>query len=124
GIEVVGLQEWGRAKPVIVHEKGMKLGFLGYADYGFPEIFMPLRERIALEDAAELKKEVDCVVVSLHWGYEYVDYPSRGQQAFARRLVDAGAELVIGHHPHVVQGVEEYRGGLIAYSLGDFRFRV
>ena len=85
---------------------------------------MPLREAIAMEDVVELRKQVDCVVVSLHWGYEYVEYPSPRQQAFARKLVRAGAQMVIGHHPHVVQGVERYQGGLIAYSLGNFNSRL
>jgi poly-gamma-glutamate synthesis protein (capsule biosynthesis protein) len=62
----------------------------------------------------------DVRVVSLHWGDEYVDQPSAEQRRLARGLIDAGATLVLGHHPHVLQPVEEYGGGLIAYSLGNF----
>ena len=124
GLEIVGLQESGRAKPIVVSRNGVRIGFLGYADYGFRSGLMPIRERIALADVAELKDQVDCVVVSLHWGYEYVEFPSPEQQRLARRLVDAGAHMIIGHHPHVVQGIEEYRHGLIAYSLGNFQFRI
>jgi hypothetical protein len=62
----------------------------------------------------------DLVVVLLHWGKEYADDPGGWRRVLARRLIDAGAHLVIGHHPHVLQGIERHRGGLIAYSLGNF----
>ncbi len=64
----------------------------------------------------------DVQVVLIHWGDEYVDRPSVAQRRAAHALVDAGAELVIGHHPHVLQGIERYGNGLIAYSLGNFLF--
>jgi poly-gamma-glutamate synthesis protein (capsule biosynthesis protein) len=123
-IEVLGLQESGRAKPVLITRKGVKFGFLGYADYGFRARFMPLRPRIAIADVKRLREQVDCVVVSMHWGFEYVDVPSPAQQRLARKLIDAGANIIVGHHPHVVQGIEEYQGGIIAYSLGNFQFRI
>ena len=61
-------------------------------------------------------------VVNLHWGYEHTDVPAPFQRALARRLVDAGADVIIGHHPHVPQGWETYRGATIFYSLGNFNF--
>ena len=64
----------------------------------------------------------DLVIVSLHWGTEYMDRPQAAQRQLARALVDAGARLVLGHHPHVVQGVETYHDAVIAYSLGNFVF--
>jgi poly-gamma-glutamate synthesis protein (capsule biosynthesis protein) len=64
----------------------------------------------------------DFVAVSLHWGEEHAALPRPGQRSLARALVDAGADAVIGHHPHVVQGVEFYRGAPIVYSLGNFVF--
>lgn len=67
-------------------------------------------------DDAQLK------IVSVHWGDEYVGTPAPEQATFGRRLIDAGARLVLGHHPHVLQPIEEYGGGLIAYSLGNFVF--
>ena len=67
-------------------------------------------------------READVVVVSLHWGIEYTEQPTEEQKRLARRLIDAGASLVLGHHPHTVQPVERYHGGLIAYSLGNFVF--
>jgi poly-gamma-glutamate capsule biosynthesis protein CapA/YwtB (metallophosphatase superfamily) len=64
----------------------------------------------------------DLVVVLVHWGIEYADEPDWVQQQAARALVEAGADLVIGHHPHVLQGIERHGHGLIAYSLGNFLF--
>lgn len=71
---------------------------------------------------ADLKSKVDIVVVSVHWGLEYSFYPLPYIQRAARRLVDAGARLVIGHGPHYVQPVERYGDGCIVYSLGNFIF--
>ena len=122
-LDIVGLEDSGHARPVLLHRKGITIALLGYADYGFRSTLMPLRRRVALADVAALNPHVDCVVVSLHWGFEYVELPSLQQQRFARSLIDAGAHIVIGHHPHVFQGIEQYNGGLIAYSLGNCQFR-
>jgi poly-gamma-glutamate synthesis protein (capsule biosynthesis protein) len=61
-------------------------------------------------------------IVMIHGGFEWHTEPSRAQVALYRSFVDAGADLVLGHHSHVVQGLEAYNGGLIAYSLGNFVF--
>lgn len=60
------------------------------------------------------------VVVFIHWGYELADYPQPADRTWARKAIEAGASAVVGHHPHVVQGIEMYKGGIIAYSLGNF----
>ena len=75
-----------------------------------------------LADIAAAKRRADWVIVSLHWGVEYAGQPTRDQRRLAHRAIDAGADLILGHHPHVLQGLEVYRGRLIAYSLGDFLF--
>ena len=62
------------------------------------------------------------VVIILHWGTELATAPDRGQVAFAHACIDSGADAVIGHHPHVLQGIERYGRGVIAYSLGNFIF--
>jgi hypothetical protein len=64
----------------------------------------------------------DRKIVNLHWGYEHTDVPAPFQRELARRLIDAGADLIIGHHPHVPQGYEAYKSKFIFYSLGNFNF--
>lgn len=79
----------------------------------------------AVEKVREAKQKADIVVVSLHWGTEYARKPTRWQKQAARALVEAGADIILGHHPHVLQPVETHgaqdgRQALIAYSLGNF----
>lgn len=64
----------------------------------------------------------DIVIACCHWGIEKDYYPNDFQQNLGHKLIDAGADLVIGHHPHVLQGIEEYKGKIICYSLGNFSF--
>ncbi len=79
----------------------------------------PLPERAALlKRVRRLKKQVDLLIVMLHWGREFHEYPSPAQVRLAHDLVDAGADLIAGHHSHAIQAMEEYRGSVIAYSLG------
>lgn len=68
------------------------------------------------------KRSHDYVIVSFHWGIEYEDDANADQVKKARQAIDAGADMVLAHHPHVIQGIEFYKGRLIAYSLGDFVF--
>ncbi len=71
---------------------------------------------------SDSRKEVDLVVMSLHWGEEYKTHSNESQRQMAHEFIDAGAHLIIGHHPHVVQELEQYKGGWIIYSLGNFVF--
>ena len=100
-------------KPVIIKKKGLKVGFLGYCG---------LSEDKIIDDIRRLRQMCDFCVVSLHWGTENVFYPSPKQILLAHKLVDAGADLILGHHPHVVQGIEKYKDKLIVYSLANFQF--
>lgn len=85
-------------------------------------------DSISLIDASstnsikQLKKQVDHVITICHWGREFVNYPLPEDIEIAHSFIDAGASLVIGHHPHVLQGYETYKKGLIFYSLGNFIF--
>ena len=74
----------------------------------------------AMEDVK--LKEPDLIVVSFHWGVERATSPSEIQKEYAYKAIDNGADLVIGHHPHVLQGIEKYNGKYILYSLGNFCF--
>ncbi|MDQ6740937.1 MAG: CapA family protein, partial [Actinomycetota bacterium] len=73
-------------------------------------------------DVASARLRADLVVVALHAGFEYIDSPNSIQKDLAHAAIDAGAALVLGAHPHVLQGIEYYHGGVIAYSLGNFVF--
>ena len=74
------------------------------------------------ESVKNLSQKTNITVVSLHWGRELADRPSKQQQKLARRLVELGADIILGHHPHVLQGLEQYKNGLIIYSAGNFIF--
>jgi poly-gamma-glutamate synthesis protein (capsule biosynthesis protein) len=58
----------------------------------------------------------------MHWGVDFTDYPLLFQMKYAREMIDSGADLILGHHPHNIQGIEKYQNGIIVYSLGDFVF--
>ena len=68
------------------------------------------------------RKNADVVIVSMHAGTEYTHHPNKTQKKFAHAAIDFGTDLVIGHHPHVVQSIEQYHGKTIVYSLGNFIF--
>ncbi|WP_440946608.1 CapA family protein [Methanosarcina sp. T3] len=110
----------------IIKKNGIKLGFLGYTIGRFkvPEeiSISKIKEKKIISDIELIKDTCDFVVVSLHWGTENVLYPSPKQIELAHKLIDHGAILILGHHPHVLQGIEKYKNGLIAYSLGNFQF--
>jgi poly-gamma-glutamate capsule biosynthesis protein CapA/YwtB (metallophosphatase superfamily) len=115
-------------KPIILEFSGVRIGFLGYG--GVKEFIasrsMPgtnsRNENYILEDIKKLRPDVDAIVVNLHWGDELATEPNEGQISLAHRIIDGGADLIIGHHPHVLQGIEQYHGKVIAYSLGNFVF--
>ncbi|MFZ5644301.1 MAG: CapA family protein [Bacillota bacterium] len=78
--------------------------------------------KLMLEKIKMAEEMADIIIVSIHWGQELDEFPNGEEINLARRIIDAGADVVIGHHPHVLQGVEFYRDKLIAYSLGNFIF--
>lgn len=114
---------------IVLVRKGVRFGFLGYTFDQQNGNWHDIDPRIAMadiptmcRDLAALRKSADVVIVSMHHGVEYKMKPTQTQIAFAHAAIDAGAALVIGHHPHVVQATETYRSGLIFYSLGNFVF--
>ena len=80
---------------------------------------MPRRLLPAIRTA---RADHDLVIVLLHWGQEYSEHPDHAQRGAAKRLLAGGADLVVGHHPHILQGIERHEHGLVAYSLGNFLF--
>ena len=109
---------------------GSSVGFLGYTPFyhpngaaGHDSPGLSEYDPVAMQRrVAALREQVDVVVVSLHWGEEYQPRSNAEQQRVGRMLIDAGADIIVGHHPHVAQEVEEYNGGWILYSLGNFIF--
>ena len=129
GIQYVGAgRDLEQARrPIIIEKEGEKIGFLAYAGGTFAAKdnragFAPRSESYIMADVKNLRSRVDYVVVSFHWGAELAERPSQGQIRLAHNVIDAGADLVVGHHPHTLQGIERYKGGVIAYSLGNFVF--
>ena len=113
----------------VLQRHGIRFGFLAYTYDQSNGNWRDVDDRIALadrevmmRDVADLQKRADVVIVSMHHGIEYRTKPTLQQIAFAHAAIDAGASLVIGHHPHVIQPTETYRNKLIFYSLGNFVF--
>ena len=135
GIEYVGggFDKKEAYSSLIKEINGTKIGFLAYTDLG-PEVWEATEGKsgIAWIDEKNLEKikkgieaakqKSDVLIVSLHSGEEYAANPTSFQTSFARFAIDTGADLVVGHHPHVVQKIERYKDGWIAYSLGNFVF--
>jgi poly-gamma-glutamate capsule biosynthesis protein CapA/YwtB (metallophosphatase superfamily) len=131
GIAVVGggLSLPQSRQPGFAEVSGIRFGFLAYsshytdgsdyAEEGKAGV-TPLVEELIFEDIASYRDQVDHLVVSLHWGVEYSEYPTPDQVKLGRKLIDAGVRIIIGHHPHILQGYEAYGGGYIFYSLGNF----
>ncbi len=119
-------------RPAFAQAGDLSFAFLGYAvegrDVGAEmatesrEGCVPLSMENIESDIAGVCDRADHIVVSLHWGYQYDRYPDPGQIEMARAIIDLGATVVYGHHPHVLQGVERYKNGVILYSLGNFFF--
>ncbi len=113
-------------KPVLLNIKSRKLGFLAYS-FTYEATrkecgCAPIWKFLLKQDIVSLKKQADTVIVSLHFGREFSSIPTHFQKSIARFSIDRGADIIIGHHPHVLQPVEIYRNKIIAYSLGNFIF--
>lgn len=112
-------------KPVIINQNGLSVGFLGYSlrprqYFEHVPLYAEGGNEAMEKDVLALRSQVDAVIVSLHWGEEFIQRPSPEEITIARRLVDVGADIIIGHHPHVLRGIEHYGHGYIVYSLGNF----
>jgi poly-gamma-glutamate synthesis protein (capsule biosynthesis protein) len=119
-------------QPYIVEVKGKKIAILGYNEF-FPRSFEALSDRAGTawsEDdyvVSDIKKaknyyHADLVIVYPHWGWEYEKHASSRQERLAHLMIDAGADVIVGGHPHVTQNIEVYKGKPIFYSLGNFVF--
>ena len=114
---------------VVLERNGVKFGFLAYTYDQANGIHADIDDRVAALDVARMRGDVaaileraDIALVSMHAGTEYAPKPNRQQADFARAAIDAGARVVVGHHPHVVQPWERFKNGVIFYSLGNLVF--
>lgn len=103
----------------IYETEGIQIGFVSVNETSWGQGV----EKLMKDGIAKLKEQdVDIILACCHWGIEREYYPTDYQQKFGRMCIDWGADLVLGHHPHVLQGVEEYQGKYIVYSLANFCF--
>jgi len=131
-----GIATVGSAKtPELAHQgtvltrHGIRFGFLAYTydqsngNHGDVDPRVPVMDTARMrEDVRNLRRRADVAIVSMHAGTEYSPLPNAQQKEFARAAIDAGARIVVGHHPHVVQPWEKYGSGVIFYSLGNLVF--
>ncbi len=116
-LESANIDYFGFENRLIKDIKGTKIGMLGYKGWDNMK-----------QTKAKIKKDIEylknsgakIIIVSFHWGQEKKNYPYSPQVEYGHYAIDNGADLVIGHHPHVLQGIEQYKGKYIAYSLGNF----
>jgi poly-gamma-glutamate capsule biosynthesis protein CapA/YwtB (metallophosphatase superfamily) len=117
--------------PYVLEVKGLRIVMLGYNEFHprcfeagatWPGVAWGVDEQVVADiKAAREQYEADLVIPYMHWGEEHEQENDR-QKAFARLMIDSGADMVVGGHPHVTQGIEYYKGKLIVYSLGNFVF--
>lgn len=125
-----GMDEAEANRPLVVEVKGQSVAFLAWTNL-YPEGLEArganpgvsrFRDTEATQQIRALASQYDLVVVLFHWGDEYQTRSSQAQQRIAQALINAGADLVIGHHPHVAQEIEQIGEGWVFYSLGNFVF--
>ena len=120
-------------KPLILERNGLRIALLGYVEFKprsfeagahLPGVAWSGEDDQVIEDIAAARRDyhADIVIPYMHWGWEEEPNPSPRLREFARRMIDAGADMVVGSHPHVTQGAEMYKGKPIVYSLGNFLF--
>lgn len=118
-VEAAGITTFGYDRTAVMDVNGVKVGLVGtyeLADGMGCEAGM-------IENIKKVESEgAQVVIVSFHWGMERENYPNDNQKNLAHSAIDNGADLVLGHHPHVLQGIEKYKGKNIVYSLGNFCF--
>jgi len=128
-----GFTEKEAYSPFVKEIEGTKIAFLAYTNLG-PETWKATETNSGIawisekeinkikKDIKNAKENADILIVSLHTGEEYVQEPTQFQVEFSKMAIDAGADLIVGHHPHVIQPNEKYGNGYIFYSLGNFIF--
>ena len=118
-LDSAGILNFGYDKTVVTEVKGIKVGLVGIYEL---KDHLERKEQLK-QNIAKVKAEgAQVTIVIFHWGNEKEEVPDSNQTTLAHLAIDEGADLVCGHHPHVLQGIEEYKGKNIVYSLGNFCF--
>lgn len=118
-LEAAGITTFGYDRTAVMDVKGIKVGLIGI--YELKDGLG--RQQQVVDTIQEVKDQgAQVIIVSFHWGTEKSNVPDDIQKTLAHLAVDQGADLVVGHHPHVLQGIEKYQGKNIVYSLGNFCF--
>ena len=120
-LKAVGILYSGYSKIAYKRVKGIKIAMIGQSALSAYSESSVISETKKLIKQAR-KKDADIVITSFHWGIEGDYYPNSKQKNIAKAAIDNGSDIVIGHHPHVLQGLSTYKGKYIAYSLGNFCF--
>jgi hypothetical protein len=121
-LETANMAVTGLIKPVILEIHGKRVGLMGFNSASASSWISDAKPQAVELQIKNARAKVDYLVVSFHWGQEYRSMQDNRQRELGRLAIDAGADVVIGHHPHWVQGVEIYRDKPILYSLGNFVF--
>lgn len=137
-LDAAGIRHFGGGKnlseahaPLWIEAKGLRVAVLGYNEFkprsfeagaSHPGVAWSEDSQVIADIRAAHKAGADLVIPFMHWGWEREPEPGPRQRDLARRMIDAGADIVVGGHPHVTQGAEMYRGRPIIYSLGNFVF--
>lgn len=118
-LEAAGITTFGYDRTAVIDVKGIKVGLIGIY-----ELKDGLGRQQQVIDTIQAVKDqgAQVIIVSFHWGTEKSNIPDDIQKTLAHLAIDQGADLVVGHHPHVLQGIEKYQGKNIVYSLGNFCF--
>lgn len=118
-LDSAGILNFGYDKTLVTEVKGIKVGLVGIYEL---KDHLERKEQLK-QNIAKVKAEgAQITIVIFHWGNEKEEVPDSNQTTLAHLAIDEGADLVCGHHPHVLQGIEEYKGKNIVYSLGNFCF--
>ncbi len=137
-LDAAGLKHFGGGRtvqqahqPLWIERSGLRIAVLAYNEFkprsfeagpDWPGIAWSEDNQVVADIRAARAAGADVVIPFMHWGWEREPEPGERQRQLARRMIDAGADAVVGGHPHVTQGAEYYRGKLIVYSLGNFVF--
>ncbi|WP_339226982.1 CapA family protein [Oceanobacillus sp. FSL K6-2867] len=118
-LDTYSINSFGYDRLFVKEVNGITIGAFGYKGWNDTS---ELREQIEKDILLLREQGAQIIIANFHWGEERHYHPNATQQSLARFAIDAGADLVLGHHPHVVQGIEEYKSKYIVYSLGNFMF--